>query len=71
MPLVGSLLGRGWDGRRMLVFGFAVASLAFFGYSGMDLQSGTWDIFWYQINQGVGMAFIFVLPRLTVFLLIL
>ena len=22
MPLVGSLLGRGWDGRRMLVFGF-------------------------------------------------
>jgi DHA2 family multidrug resistance protein len=60
MPLVGSLLGRGWDGRRMLVFGFAVASLAFFGYSGMDLQSGTWDIFWYQINQGVGMAFIFV-----------
>ncbi|MGD0666069.1 MAG: DHA2 family efflux MFS transporter permease subunit [Bryobacteraceae bacterium] len=51
MPLVGSLLGRGWDGRRMLVFGFAVASLAFFGYSGMDLQSGTWDIFWYQINR--------------------
>jgi DHA2 family multidrug resistance protein len=60
MPLVGSLLGRGWDGRRMLVFGFVVASLAFFGYSRMDLQSGTWDIFWYQINQGVGMAFIFV-----------
>jgi len=60
MPLVGILLGRGWDGRRMLVFGFAVASLAFFGYSRMDLQSGTWDIFGYQINQGVGMAFIFV-----------
>jgi DHA2 family multidrug resistance protein len=60
MPLVGSLLGKGWDGRRMLVFGFAVASAAFFGYSRMDLQSGTWDIFWYQINQGVGMAFIFV-----------
>jgi len=60
MPLVGSLLSRGWDGRRMLVFGFAVASLAFFGYSRMDLQSGTWDIFSYQINQGVGMAFIFV-----------
>ena len=60
MPLVGSLLARGWDGRRMLVFGFATASLAFFGYSRMNLQSGTWDIFWYQINQGVGMAFIFV-----------
>jgi len=60
MPLVGSLLGRGWDGRRMLVLGFAVASVAFFGYSRMDLQSGTWDIFGYQLNQGVGMAFIFV-----------
>jgi DHA2 family multidrug resistance protein len=60
MPLVGSLLARGWDGRRMLVFGFVTASLAFFGYSRMNLQSGTWDIFWYQINQGVGMAFIFV-----------
>ena len=26
----------------------------------MNLQSGTWDILWYQINQGVGMAFVFV-----------
>jgi len=60
MPLVGVLLGRGWDGRRMLVFGFVVASMAFFGYSRMNLQSGTWDIFWYQITQGMGMAFIFV-----------
>jgi DHA2 family multidrug resistance protein len=60
MPVVGILLGRGWDGRRMLFFGFVVASVAFFGYSGMTLQSGTSDIFWYQINQGVGMAFIFV-----------
>ncbi|MGP8245948.1 MAG: DHA2 family efflux MFS transporter permease subunit [Bryobacteraceae bacterium] len=60
MPLVGYLLGKGWDGRKMLIFGFVVASMAFFGYSRMDLQSGTWDIFWHQINQGVGMAFVFV-----------
>jgi DHA2 family multidrug resistance protein len=60
MPLVGYLLGKNWDGRWMLVFGFGVAGLAFFGYSHMSLQSGTWDIFWYQINQGVGMAFVFV-----------
>jgi DHA2 family multidrug resistance protein len=44
----------------MLVFGYAVTSLAFFGYSTMNLQSGTWDIFWYQITQGVGMSFVFV-----------
>ncbi len=60
MPLVGYLLGKGWDGRKMLLFGFVVASMAFFGYSHMDLQSGTWDILWYQVNQGVGMAFVFV-----------
>ena len=60
MPLVGYLLGKGWDGRKMMVFGFAVASMAFFGYSHMNLQSGTWDILWNQINQGAGMAFVFV-----------
>ena len=26
----------------------------------MSLQSGAWDIFWIQITQGVGMAFVFV-----------
>jgi DHA2 family multidrug resistance protein len=60
MPLVGYLLGKGWDGRWMVFFGLLVASMAFFGYSRMNLESGTWDIFWVQINQGVGMGFIFV-----------
>ncbi len=60
MPLVGYLLGKGWDGRWMLAFGFGVAGVAFFGYSHMTLQSGTWDIFWYQINQGMGMSLLFV-----------
>jgi DHA2 family multidrug resistance protein len=60
MPLVGILLSRGWDGRKMLAFGFVVTSLALFGYSHMTLQSGTWDILLHQINQGVGMAFVFV-----------
>jgi DHA2 family multidrug resistance protein len=60
MPLVGILLGKGWDARRMLVFGFVVASMAFFGYSHMSLESGTWDILLHQINQGVGMAFVFI-----------
>ena len=46
--------------RKMVAFGFAATSLAFFGYSRMNLDSGTWDILWYQINQGVGMSFVFV-----------
>ena len=65
MPLVGYLLGKGWDGRWMLAFGFAVAGLAFFGYSHMTLQSGTWDIFWLQINQGVGWLLFVPLTTLT------
>ena len=44
----------------MLAGGFALTSLAFFGYSTMNLNSGTWDIFWYQILQGAGMSFVFV-----------
>jgi DHA2 family multidrug resistance protein len=60
MPLVGYLLGKGWDGRKMLFFGFLVTSVAFFSYAKMDLESGTWDIFLAQLNQGMGMAFIFV-----------
>ena len=60
MPLVGYLLGRGWDGRWMLAFGFAVASVAFFGYSHMNLDSGTWDILMHLVNQGMGLAFVFV-----------
>jgi DHA2 family multidrug resistance protein len=34
--------------------------MAFFGYSRMDLDSGTWDILGHQINQGIGQTFIFV-----------
>jgi DHA2 family multidrug resistance protein len=60
MPLVGYLLGKGWDARLMLIFGFVIASMAFFGYSHMSLESGTWDILLHQINQGAGMAFVFV-----------
>jgi len=65
MPLVGYLLGKGWDGRKMLFFGCVVTSFAFFSYSHMDLQSGTWDIFLAQLNQGMGMAFVFV-PLTTI-----
>jgi hypothetical protein len=60
MPLVGYLLGKGWDGRWLLAFGFVIGQRGFFGFSGMNLQSGTWDILVWQISQGVGMSFLFV-----------
>jgi DHA2 family multidrug resistance protein len=60
MPLVGYLLGKRWDARWMLVIGCLIGSVAFFGYSRMDLNSGTWDILEHQINQGIGQTFLFV-----------
>jgi DHA2 family multidrug resistance protein len=60
MPIVGYLLGRGWDARWMLIFAFALAGICFFGYAHMTLDSGTWDIFWIQIVQGFGLGFLFV-----------
>jgi MFS transporter, DHA2 family, multidrug resistance protein len=60
MPLVAYLLGKGWDARRLLIFGFATAGICFFYYARMTLDSGTWDIFWIQIVQGFGLGFLFV-----------
>jgi DHA2 family multidrug resistance protein len=60
MPVVGYLLGKGWDARWMLIFAFALAGVCFFGYARMTLDSGTWDIFWIQIVQGFGLGFLFV-----------
>jgi DHA2 family multidrug resistance protein len=60
MPLVGYLLGKGWDGRWLLAFGFTIGGLSLLGFSHMNLQSGTWDILVWQISQGLGMSFIFV-----------
>jgi DHA2 family multidrug resistance protein len=60
MPLVAYLLWKGWDARRLLVFGFAVVGLCMFGFARMTLDSGTWDIFWLQIIQGFGLGFLYV-----------
>jgi MFS transporter, DHA2 family, multidrug resistance protein len=65
MPIAGYLLGRRWDPRLLLVVGLTTASLAFFSYSHMTLQSGTLDILWPQLVQGAGMALIFV-PLTTI-----
>jgi DHA2 family multidrug resistance protein len=60
MPLVGYLLDKHLDARWMVFAGCVIGSMAFFGYSHMDLNSGTWDILGHQINQGLGQTLLFV-----------
>jgi DHA2 family multidrug resistance protein len=61
MPIVGYMLSqRRIDPRWMVVCGCVIASMAFFGYAGMNLNSGTWDILVHQLNQGIGQNLIFV-----------
>ena len=65
MPITGILLTRRWDARLLLTWGFLVASGALYMFSRFNLVSGTWNIFWPQLIQGAGMAFVFV-PLTTV-----
>jgi DHA2 family multidrug resistance protein len=65
MPITGYLLGRRWDPRWMLGVGLVVASVAFFAYSGLNLQAGPSDFLAPQIVQGIGMALVFV-PLTTI-----
>jgi len=60
MPLAAYLMNRHLDARWMVFAGSVIGSLAFFGFSHMDLSSGTWDILGHQINQGIGQTFIFL-----------
>ncbi len=65
MPITGILLSRRWDARRLLAVGFITAGGALYAFSLFNLNSGTWNIFWPQLIQGAGMAFVFV-PLTTV-----
>jgi DHA2 family multidrug resistance protein len=65
MPITGLLLSRKWDPRILLIVGLLTGALSLYLFSGFNLSTGPWDIFWPQILQGMGMAFIFV-PLTTV-----
>jgi DHA2 family multidrug resistance protein len=56
---VGAIAAR-IDVRKLIVVGFAIASITMFRFSGLNLNSGYWDIFWPQILQGAAMSFMFV-----------
>jgi DHA2 family multidrug resistance protein len=65
LPITGMLLGRRWDPRILLMSGLVLASVAFFGYAGLDLSAGGTDFLWPQIIQGAGLAMVFI-PLTTI-----
>ncbi len=65
LPLTGILLGRRWDPRILLMTGLVMASVAFFGYGGLNLSAGGHDFLWPQIIQGAGLAMVFT-PLTTI-----
>jgi len=60
MPLVGYLLGKGWDGRKMVAFGLVVTSVAFFGYATMNSGLRHLGHFLVPGEPGHGDSFVFV-----------
>jgi MFS transporter, DHA2 family, multidrug resistance protein len=64
MPVIGLLTGK-FDPRKLLAGGLLIGGLTLLWLSHLNLQAGYWDIFWPQLLQGAGMAFLFV-PLTTV-----
>jgi MFS transporter, DHA2 family, multidrug resistance protein len=65
LPITGILLGRRFDPRILLTMGLVLASVAFFGYAGLNLNSGGTDFLWPQIVQGAGLSMVFT-PLATI-----
>ncbi len=60
MPLTGWMLGRKWDPRWILLTGLVTVAVAFFIFSGLDLDIGPHQLVLPQLIQGVGLAMVFV-----------
>ena len=59
MPVTGYLVGR-VPSRLLIAIGLVLGAVTMTRFGGLNLQAGYWDIFWPQVFQGCGMAFLFV-----------
>jgi DHA2 family multidrug resistance protein len=59
MPIVGILTGK-ISTRKLVIFGLLLCALTMFDFTGLNLNSGYWDIFWPQVFQGCGFSFLFI-----------
>jgi DHA2 family multidrug resistance protein len=68
MFLIGMLLSKGIDARKLIIAGALGVSWAMFGYTRMSLDSSWLTILPYQLIQGFGTALVFIpLTTLTMF----
>jgi DHA2 family multidrug resistance protein len=65
MPLVGVLMAKGADPRKVLGTGFVLGGFTFYWLSWLNLQAGFWNLFWPQFFQGIGFGMLFV-PLTTI-----
>ena len=60
MPIIGSVMSRGVDPRKLLAAGFFVAGLALVQLSMLDATATIWNFFWPQLWLGLALSFMFV-----------
>ena len=64
MPLTGLMTGK-FDPRKLLSTGLVIGGATLLWLSWLNLQAGSWDSFWPQLFQGIGMSLLFV-PLTTI-----
>jgi DHA2 family multidrug resistance protein len=60
MPIIGAVMSRGVDPRKLLAAGFFVAGVALLQLSALDATATIWNFFWPQLWLGLALSFMFV-----------
>jgi DHA2 family multidrug resistance protein len=60
MPIIGAVMSRGIDPRKLLAAGFFVAGLTLVQLSMLDTTATIWNFFWPQLWLGLALSFMFV-----------
>jgi DHA2 family multidrug resistance protein len=60
MPIIGAIMSRGVDPRKLLAAGFFVAGLTLIQLSRLDATATIWNFFWPQLWLGFALSFMFV-----------
>ncbi len=68
LPIVGILLGRGLDGRWLIVIGLLVVAVANFWMSQMNLSISPWQVVWPRVVLILGLSLLFAPLNVAAFM---